>query len=103
MIPQIVQEGINAGTNAISGAWDGFLGNSDGTKKVTRFAGDALKKAGGAYREFSVIKNANPIGYVVDELLFPEPVGDMTITGVRDKMLEAGKIDEFNKLIQMHN
>ena len=44
---------------------------------VQRFAGDAIK----GIRELRAVSSANPLAYVANDLFFPKPMADGTLTG----------------------
>ena len=44
---------------------------------VQRFAGDAIR----GIRELRAVSSANPLAYVANDLFFPKPMADGTLTG----------------------
>jgi len=44
---------------------------------VQRFAGDAIQ----GIRELRAVASANPLAYVANDLFFPKPMADGTLTG----------------------
>ena len=44
---------------------------------VKRFAGDAIR----GIRELRAVASANPLAYVANDLFFPKPMADGTLTG----------------------
>ena len=44
---------------------------------VQRFAGDAIR----GIRELRAVSSANPLAYAVNDLFFPKPMADGTLTG----------------------